>query len=863
MRVYRLLLHLYPSSFRAEYGEEMRAIFTKKWREASSALPWLALFLSAFADVLGNALRAHAELLRQDMRYTLRTLARSPGFAATVIVVTALGVGATTATFSIADHVLLRPLPFRDPNRLVKLWQSDSHLSYRNELSPANYRDWKRLSTSFEAMGTYGSLSANLVGEGEPARVSGAAVEVDLFAVLAARPALGRSLVASDNRAGAPGAVILSDGLWRTRFGGNTGILGRKILLDDEPFTVVGVMPRGFDFPTRDAELWTAIRLNEQNYADRGDTWLYAVAKLKRGVALEQARNEMRLISAQLERAYPKENARVEAMVNRLRDEISTQSRLLITALFGAALGVLLIACTNLANLLLARALARRKELAVRTAMGAGRQRLARQLITESLILAFAGGVLGLALAAAAVPLAASLIPHSLPISEVPRMDLSMLLFALFLTGVTGIGFGVTPALRACAAAETGALREGPRVGVERRTERLRAMLVVAEVTASVALLIGSGLLLRALWRLQSVDPGFRSARVLTMRTTLPLPRYAQTQRRVVLYRRVLADIRALPGVSNASYTSGLPMVMRGGIWGVTLEGQPEDRTEARPVSLRFVTPGYFDTLKIPRLAGRDVAETDTHEAPFVAVVSESLARRCWPGENPLGRRIKVATKNREVVGVVGDVRVRGLEQTSEPQVYLPYQQVDDNAIVGYIPKDLVVRITLPPAALLPAIRATVAKADSQLPISAVRMLSDIIDDDTAPRQVQLRVLVGFAVVAFLLAGIGIYGLLAVTVSHRAREIGVRMALGAGAGTILRMVLRQGTVLAAAGVLLGAGLAYAAGRAMQALLAGVSPADVPTFAAAIALSFAMTLVGSLVPAVRAARLDPVIIMRTE
>jgi putative ABC transport system permease protein len=863
MLPYRLLLHLYPSSFRAEYGEEMLAIFAGRWRAASGALARLALLAGAVADVVPNALRAHADLLRQDARYTLRTMARSPGFAATALVVTALGIGATTATFSIADHVLLRPLPYRDPDRIVKLWQESSRGTSRGEFSASNYRDWKRRARSFEAMGAYRPLAANLVGQGEPARVSGWAVDPGLFTALGARPALGRLLLPSDDLAGAPGAVVLSDGLWRGRFGADPGILGRKVLLDDEAYTVAGVLPRGFDFPTRDTELWTATRFDKIALQDRNDPWLLAVAKLKRGVTLEQARGEMRAIAAQLEREYPKENAQQSATVTRLRDEIPRRSRVMVIVLFGAALGLLLIACTNLANLQLARALARRKELAVRTAMGAGRQRLARQLVTESLLLALIGGALGLALAAAAVPMAARLIPMSLPASDLPRVDLPILLFALLLTGVTGVGFGVGPALSACSDAESGGLKEGERAGVGRSTERLRALLVVAEVTASVALLIGSGLLLRALWRLQSTDPGFRSEGVLTMRTNLPIPRYGQTQKRALLYRRILSDVRALPGVSRAAYTSGLPMVMRGGIWGVTPEGQPQDPDHSRTASLRFVTPGFFDTMGIALRAGREFTENDTAKMPFVAVVSESLARRYWPGESPLGRRIKVAFNDREIVGVVADVRVRGFEQTSEPQVYLSYQQVDDDSIIGYIPKDLVIRVTSRPAALLPGIRAAVAKADPTLPISEVRMLADIVDADTAPRQVQLRVLGGFAALAFLLAGLGIHGLLAFTVSQRAREIGVRMALGAQAGSILRMILRQGALLAAAGVLLGTGLAYAAGRAMQALLAGVSPADFPTFAAAIALSLAMTLLGSLLPALRAARLDPVIVMRAE
>ncbi|HEV8118214.1 MAG TPA: ABC transporter permease, partial [Thermoanaerobaculia bacterium] len=565
MRFYRFLLHFYPSSFRAEYGEDMTAIFEERWRRESGAPGRLGLLLSAAADVLPNALRVHAEFLAQDARYTLRMLARSPGFAAIAIAVTALGIGAATATFSILDHVLLRPLAFRDPERLVKIWNTPPRGIGRIEVSPACWRDWRERSKSFERMGSYHPLAANLVGRGDPLRVSGWAVEPDFFTTLGVRPALGRTLLGSDDAAGAPGAAVLSDSLWRSRFGADPAIVGGKVLLDDEPFTVVGVMPRGFDFPNRDTEIWTAMRLRKENYEDRSDAWLQGVARLKRGVTVEEARAEIQTIHAQLAREHPREDGRVGVTVNRLRDEIPRRSRTMVLALFGASLALLLIACANLANLLLARALARRKELAVRTAMGADRRRLVRQLVTESLILSAGGGGLGVALAAAVIPLAASLVPLALPASGLPSVDLPILAFALALTGITGVGFGVAPALRACSDAESRGLREGGRGGASRGTERLRAVLVVAEVTASVSLLIGAGLLLRALWRLEAMDTGFRSQGVLTMRTNLPLPRYAKTQSRVLLYRRILSDVRALPGGESAAYATGLPMDMRGG----------------------------------------------------------------------------------------------------------------------------------------------------------------------------------------------------------------------------------------------------------------------------------------------------------
>ena len=863
LRLLRALLHLYPASFRAEFGEELCAVFRQRRREASGLLEVCALWLATFTETLGNASAAHWDLLKQDLHYTARSLRRTPGFTLTAIAVSAIGIGATTAAFSLADHVLFRPLPFRDSERLVKLWEDQSPRNYADmEPSPANYRDWKRMSHSFEAMGAYHSESVNLVGVGEPLRLEGAAVTADLFPILDVQPALGRSFTEADDRFGAPGTLLLSDGLWQRRFGADPNVLGRKVSLDDAPFTIIGVMPPSFLFPSRKAELWTTTRFAADNFEDRGDNWLNVVAKLRRGVGLEQARAEMRVVGEQLARAWPKENEHVGVSISRLRDEINDRTRLLLIALLGAALCVLLIGCTNLANLLLARALVRRKELAVRTALGAGRERLVRQLLTESLVLAISGGAAGVLVATQAVPLLSKLVPNTLPIAEAPSIDLRVLGFAALLSCLTGIAFGVIPAMRACRGTNLAGLREGSRGGVGGRKELLRSVLVVAEVAGSVVLLVACGLLIRALWHLQSVDPGFRANGVLTMRTWLPLPKYDRTARREQFYTKVLSEACALPGVSGAAYASFLPMAFRGGIWKVAIAGRPPDE-KFQMASLRYVTPGFFDILAIPLGAGRDVSESDTRDKPFVAVVSESFVRRYWPGQNPLGRHFDFGLADRTVVGVVGDVRVRGLERDSEPQVYLSYKQVPDGSIVGYIPKDLVVRISASPGAVLPSLRRIVASADPEQPISDVRMLSDIVEDDTAPRVVQVRVLGAFAAIAFLLAGIGIHGLLAFAVSSRAQEIGVRIALGARPYDIIGMVLGDGVRLAAAGVVLGTGLAYAAGRALEALLAGVKPGDLPTFATAVALCLLMTAFGSLLPAIRAVRVDPTTSIRAE
>jgi len=860
MRFYRLLLHLYPTSFRNEYGGEMCGVLARRLRD-TSAMGLPALWIGVLFEVLFNALAVHADVLRQDLRYTARALRRTPGFAATAVLVVALGIGANTAAFSLADQVLLRPLPFPQPEQLVKLWQTEPGYS-RLELSPANYADWKKTSRSFAAMGAYNRNAVNLVGQGEPVRIDIAMVDRDVLPMLEVQPLLGRVFSPAEDREGAGGTLLLSYGLWQRRFGGDPQVLGRQVLLNDERYTVIGVMPRTFYFPNRDIQLWTAIRLKAENYGDRNDNWLEAVGRLRPGVNVAQALSEMAVVTAQLERQYPKENEGTRANVYPLRDDVSAQSRLLLYALVGAAICVLLIACTNLANLLLVRALVREKELAVRTAIGAGRERLIRQLTTESLVLAFLGGALGLVVAGVTVPLLARLVPNTLPVEQATAFDWRVLLFAGVLTALTGVVFGVAPAWRVCRQADLTALREGARAGSGKK-EFLRSALVIAEVTASVVLLVSTGLLLRALWKLQGNDPGFRTEGVLTLRTALPDPKYNATATRANFYNRVLGGIRQLPGVTGAAYISFLPMTMGGGIWPVQVAEHPTDRSEAHTASMRFVTPGFFSTMRIPLRAGRDVDDGDTLDRPLAAVVSQSFAERYWPHQNPLGRHFKMAFQDHTVVGLVGDIRVRGMESTSEPQVYFPYRQVQDGWFPFYEPKDLVVRAEGNSAALLPQIYRIVRAADAEQPVSNVRTLADIVESSTASRAIEVRVLAAFAAIAFLLAAVGIHGVLAFAVSSRAREIGVRMALGAQRGAIVRMVVLRGALLAMAGVAPGVALAWYAGKTLEALLAGVKPYDAATFLAATGLCLMMTLLGCLLPAWRAARVDPMTAMRLE
>ncbi len=859
--LYSALLYLLPASFRSEYGSEMRAVYAHRRRDVASLFGWLALWLETVADLIVTALQAHWDVLRQDLRHTFRTLRRSPGFALTAVVVTALGVGATTAAFSITDHVLIRPLPFPDSQRLVALFERVPNYP-EMEFSPANYRDWKRMNSVFESMGAYRGLSVNLNGDGQPRSLVGSSVTSDVFPMLGVKPALGRVFSADDDRAGAAGTAILSDTLWRSGFGADPGVLNKKVILDGKPYIVIGVMRPDFYFPVREVALWTPMRFEASDFEDRSNNYLYVVAKLPPGTAASHALAQMNVIAAQLEKQFPKENAHVSVVVESLRDQVPSRSKMLLYALVAAALCLLLITCTNLANLLLARGMVRRKEIAVRAALGAGRERLVRQLLTESLLLALAGGMLGVCLAVAAAPLLAKLVPNSLPIAETPAVDFRVLGFAALITTLTGIGFGTIPALHNARAGVAG-LQEGSRSGVGGRRERLRGLLVAGQVTSSVVLLISCGLLIRALWRIESTNPGFQPEGVLTMRTSLPMPKYEVTAKRVQFYNQVLSGVQSLPGVRSAAYTSFMPMVVQGGVLPVSVDGKLHDPTELERAALRVVTPGYFKTMAVPLLAGRDVSDSDTLQALPVAVVSESFVRRYLPKDNPLGRHFNFAESERTIVGVVGDVRMRGLERTSEPQVYLPYRQQKDAWYTWYAPKDLAIRMSGDPASVMPAIRRIVATADPEQPLSDVQTLSDIVRSGSAPRTVQVRVLGGFALLAFLLAGVGIHGLLSFAVSSRAQEIGVRIAMGAEPRNIFAMILREGAKLCGAGAVLGLALAYVAAVSMQSVLAGVKPSDPPTFIAGICLAAVMTFAGSLLPALRAIRVDPISVIRNE
>ena len=767
---------------------------------------------------MANAARLHFELLRQDLKYAARTFARTPGFVVTAILVTALGIGATTAAFSVTNYVFLRPLPYADPDRLVTVWHRTP--DYRLELSPPNFRDLKAQTTSFEALGAYHGFDANVVAGAEPDRLTGAAVTSEVLPLLGVRPVIGRLFTAEEERQATGSFAVLSYGFWQRAFGGDAGVLGRTIRIDGTPHVVVGVMPAAFAFPRRQVELWTLMPAVERLNEERDNYWFNAHRPPEaRRDRPTRAEADLRVIAARLERQYPDVNTKISAGVFPLREEYSDRARAMLYALCGASLSVLLIACANLANLLLARSYRRRRELELRAALGAGRERLVRQLVTESLLVALLGGALGVLVAVASVPLLARLIPMSMPLTDTPSVDVPALVVAACLTLVTGIAFGVLPALRSSSTSSFDALREGVRGGGLRGV-RTRSALVVIEVAACVVLLVWAGLLMRALHRLDSLDPGFQSEQVLTVQTALPRPRYNSAALRQHYFDSVLEQVRALPGVKSAAFISFLPMTMGGGIFPVGLPGQPAMMTNGRIASMRFATPGYFATLGIPLRRGRDLQQTDTLSQPLVAVVSESFARRYFPDQDIVGKQFEFAYATRTIVGLVGDVRVRGPEQGSEPQVYLPSTQLEGESFPFFTPKDLAIRTDASTEALLPMIRSIVRDADPEQPVSNIRTMSQIVERQTESRTVQVRVLAAFAVIALVLAAVGIHGLLAFTVSQRRHEIGVRMALGAEPERIVSGILKQSAVLAICGVVPGVAIGYAGGRAMESLLVG-------------------------------------------
>jgi putative ABC transport system permease protein len=803
------------------------------------------------------------ETLRQDLRYGARMLLKNPGFTLVAVLTLSLGIGANTAIFSVVNAVLLRPLPFAEPERLVWLWDTQPQLPTAPTSLP-DFLDWKSQNRSFEHLAAFQSGSMFLdTGDGTRETPVGL-VTPEMFALFRVSPILGRTFTDEETLPGRFRVAVLGHALWRSRFGSDPNVLGRTIELNGAPYTIIGVMPEGFSFPDR-AELWRPLPI-DPNKLDWGPHYLRVVGRLKPGVTLAQAQAEMSPIAARLSEQHADKNAGHGVKLELLRNVVVGDIGPALFVLLGAVGFVLLIACANVANLLLARVGARQKEIAVRTALGASRLRIVRQLFTESLMLSAGGGAAGLLIAVWGVKWLVSLGPNTIPRVHEIAVDPRVIFFTLLISVATSLLFGLAPALQASRPDLTGALKEGGRGSAGLRRNRLRSVLVISEVALSLVLLIGAGLMIRSLAKLNRVDPGFDPARVFTMGVTLLPNKYPDDERVASFYSQLLERAAATPGVESAGAISDLPLLGSNTSDYFTIEGQPPVAKKEEPITeYHVVTPRYFESMGIPLLAGRDFAETDTKQAPNVVVINEAFARRHFAGESPLGHRIRLQGQERDpllIVGVVGDVRQLGLDKQPVPEAFVPFLQ-DPLSKTYQRSMTIVARTKSDPGAVAGSLRAMLTSLDKSLPVYDLKPMTEYLRDSLARRRFNLILLTAFGGVALALAAVGIYGVISYGVTQRTHEIGIRMALGAEKGDVLWLVVRQGMILALGGVAIGLLASLALTRLMETLLYGVSVTDPLTFTVIALLLTSVALLACFVPARRAAKVDPLVALRYE
>ncbi|HEX5083789.1 MAG TPA: ABC transporter permease [Blastocatellia bacterium] len=807
------------------------------------------------------------QILWQDIRYGARMLAKKPAFTLVAILTLALGVGANTAIFTVINAVLLRPLPYGDAERLVVVdtTMRRETVEVRSTSYP-DFVDWRDQNTVFERIAAYAETSFTLTGGAEPARVDGELASADYFPLLHARAAMGRTFLPEEDRAPDTHRVaLIGYGLWQRRFGGNSAILGQTIQLNDGNYTVVGVMPEGFRGLSDEAEIWLPMMMVSSvrpvsQLRQRGQRWLSTVARLKPDVTLANARTEMDAIMRRAEQAYPDSNRSRGALVTALHERFFGDLQSTLWILLGAVGCVLLVACANVANLQLQRAAGRASEMAIRQALGATRRRLIRQLLTESLLLALIGGALGVWLASWSVDLLISLSPITFPSFVKPSIDGRALGFSLLISMLTGSMSGLAPALQAARPALNETLKAGRRsASAGLGSSRLLGSLVVAEIALALTLLIGAGLMIRSLQRLQDVDPGFDAESLVTMRVGLPSQRYPQD--RIIAFSRILRErLQPLPGAQSVAMASDLPLSGRVSAGPIELEGRQDTPAGGEFRMYRHrVTPGFFSTLGVPFVKGRDFTDGDNAQAPGVVIISESMARRYWPNEDPIGKRLRDSGPWLSIVGVVADVKYRGLPHNpdADPDVYFPLPQRPDGNLF------LAIRADGDPNGLVGAVRGVLRELDSDLPAYNVMTMSERIADQTTRSLFSAWLLSVFGALALILAAVGIYSVMAYAVEQRSREIGVRIALGARAADVLKMVVGQGMRLALAGVALGLGASLALTQLMKRLLFGVTAADPLTYGALALLLTLVALLACWIPARRATKVDPMVALRCE
>lgn len=811
--------------------------------------------------------------LLQDVRYGIRSLASSPGITAVAVATLALGIGATTSIFSVADAVLFRPLPYPDPDRLVRIYTTDSSRDeYRGPASGANFLDWKAQGRSFEHLAAFDSVTVNLVGGEYPRRVWGASVTPDFFSVMGVDPILGRTLSPDIDGPDASPTVVLSHDFWQSDFEGDPSVLGRELKLSGVTYTVVGVMPPGFGFPGR-TPLWLAsrYRVPDPPYPgtdpaeERGHYYFSVVGRLGEGIGLGEAQAEMSTIAERLAQSHPDTNTSKGIRLVSLRESIVTEARPVLSVFLGAVGFLLLIACANAANLLLVRASRREREIAIRTALGAGRLRIVRQLLVEGILLALCGGLLGVLVSLWGAETLIAISPEAIPRAHEVGVDLRVLAFTLVVSLLTGALFGIAPALQLGRQDVQAALKEGGTAqSASRARARLRAALIVGEVAVSLLLLLGAALLMRTFLTLNGVEPGFNPAGTLAANVSIPPAKYSEDPQIAAFYRNVLDRLRSLPGVTSAGAVFSLPLrPMISASQDITVEGRPTEPGKRLLPGYQLASHDYFRTLGIPLVRGRHFTEADVENAPPVALVNEKLAGLYWPGEDPIGRRITWddpadgEVEWATIVGIVGNTTLYGLAEGPTPEIYRPYRQ----APLPWM--TLVVRSDRDPADLASAVRTSVMEVDPEQPITGVMTMEKVVSSSLDQRRFNMQLLGAFALSALTLAAIGLYGVLSFSVSQRSREIGIRKALGAQTKTVVAHVVREGLRLAVAGLAIGALGGLGLTRFISGLVHGVSPVDPVSYLLAALLLTGMALLACYIPALRAARVDPAVSLRHE
>jgi putative ABC transport system permease protein len=811
--------------------------------------------------------------LIQDFRYALRQLRKSPGFAAVAVITLALGIGFNTAIFSVVNAVLLRPLAFADASRLVRIWHVPPEKSFPGmttfPVSAANYLDWERQTQVFDHMAIYSYHGFTVTGGDKPEQLSAGAVSSGFFATLGVQPILGRVLSPEEDQPGRSHVVVLSYRLWQEHFGGDPGIVGHDINLDGQPYLVAGVMPSNFQFPDF-AKMWTPMAWTDQERAVRGEHHSIVIARLKPGVELKQAQAEMNAISDRLQQQYPDDDKGWGAVVVPMQQDLVSDVRPALLVLLGAVAFVLLIACVNVANLALAKTFSRQKEIAIRTALGATSARILRQILTETVLLALSGGALGLAFAHFAVRFIVAFLADKLPHSIEVGLDSKVLIFTAIISVVTGIVAGVLPAWRLTRRDVNEALKQGlGRTDADSGGHRTRSVLVVSEVALSLMLLIGAGLMIRSFQNLRNVNPGFDSRQVLTMSVMVSRAKFLSPDQSISFFDRVLQRVRSLPGVESAAVIDNIPLT-GGSHQPIAIEGRPVVPMSEQPeVDVRLVSAGYMSAMHIPTVRGRGLSDTDVAGRPAVVLVSESMARQFWPGEDPVGKRLTLTfypEAIREVVGVVGDVKLDSLdEMRPSATLYFPLDQVSVPAAGGWrsFPMTLVVRSRSGSGELASSVSNAVHEVDRDIPLVDISTLDELVENSLSQQRFNMLLLGAFAALALLLAAVGIYSVLSYSVKRSVREIGIRLALGAPVGEVLRMVVFEAMKPTLLGVALGTAGALALGRVLSSLIFGVRPTDPVTFVAVAALLAAVALVASIVPAYRATKVDPMVALRYE